>query len=63
VEERVVAALTMGHSLLVAQTHAGADEPVCQPDDLLRTAEEVFAVLARHHLNARLQYNRARAVS
>jgi hypothetical protein len=34
-----------------------------QPDDLLRTAEEVFAVPAPHHLNARLQYNRARAVS
>lgn len=41
-----------GHSLRVAQTHAGADEPMSRPDDLLRTAEEVLAVLARHHLDA-----------
>jgi hypothetical protein len=35
----------------VAQTHLGANDPMSQRDDLLQTAEEVIAVLARHHLD------------
>jgi hypothetical protein len=30
------------------------------PDDLFRTAEEIPAILARHHLNPRVKHNRAK---
>lgn len=36
----------------MAQTQAEPSDPMSHPDDLLRTAEEVIAILARHRLDA-----------
>lgn len=36
----------------MAQTHAAHNDPMSHPDDLLRTAEVVLSILARHHLDA-----------
>lgn len=36
----------------MAQTHAGPNDPMSHPDDLLRNAEKVLAILARHQLDA-----------
>jgi hypothetical protein len=36
----------------VAQTRAAHIDPMSQPDELLRTAEEVLAILGRHQLDA-----------
>ena len=59
VEERIVAALSMGTRFAWLKP---TPAPVSRPDDLLRAAEEVFGILARHHLDAQVQPYRTNTV-